>query len=44
VYASAPMQRVQRRYIAIYHQLKTEPPGAKRSRLVNEAFRLHYQP
>jgi hypothetical protein len=43
VYASAPMQRVQRRYIAIYHQLKTEPPGSKRSRLVNEAFRLHYQ-
>ena len=26
----------------IYHQLKTEPPGPKRSRLVNEAFRLHY--
>jgi tetratricopeptide (TPR) repeat protein len=44
VYVSAPMQRVQRRYIAIYHRLKTEPPGPKRSRLVNEAFRLHYQP
>jgi hypothetical protein len=42
VYTSAPMQRVQCRYIAIYHQLQTEPPGPKRSRLVNEAFRLHY--
>jgi hypothetical protein len=42
VYQRAPIQRVRRRYIAIYHQLKTEPPGPKRSRLVNEAFRLHY--
>jgi hypothetical protein len=42
VYVSVPMQRVRRRYIAIYHQLKTEPPGPKRSRLVNEAFQLHY--
>lgn len=42
VYQRAPMQRVRRRYIAIYYQLKTEPPGPKRSRLVNEAFRLHY--
>lgn len=44
VYASAPIQRVRRRYIAIYHQLKTEPPGPKRGRLVDEAFRLHYPP
>jgi tetratricopeptide (TPR) repeat protein len=42
VYQRAPMQRVRRRYIVIYHQLQTEPPGPKRSRLVNEAFRLHY--
>jgi len=42
VYVSAPMQRVRRRYIAIYHQLKTEPVGPTRSRLVDEAFRLHY--
>jgi hypothetical protein len=41
VYQRAPMQRVRRRYIAIYHQLQTDPPGPKRSRLVNEAFRLH---
>ncbi len=44
VYASAPIQHVRRRYMAIYHQLKTEPPGPKRSRLVDEAFRLHYPP
>jgi tetratricopeptide (TPR) repeat protein len=42
VYRSAPMQRVRRRYIAIYHQLQTEPVGPTRSRLVDEAFRLHY--
>ena len=27
---------------AIYHQLQTEPVGPTRSRLVDEAFRLHY--
>jgi hypothetical protein len=42
VYQSVPMQRVRRRYIAIYHQLKTERPGPKRSRLVTEASRLKY--
>ena len=42
VYQRAPVQRVRRRYIAIYRQLQTEPPGPKRNRLVNEAFRLHY--
>jgi hypothetical protein len=42
VYHRAPMQRVRRRYIAIYHQLQTEPVGPTRSRLVDEAFRLHY--
>ncbi len=40
VYESTSMRRVQSRYIAIYHQLKTEPPGPKRSRLVTEAYRL----
>src|SRR5712691_3929351 len=39
-YQSAPMQRVRRRHIAIYHQLKTERPGPKRSQLVAEAYRL----
>jgi hypothetical protein len=43
VYQSAPMQHVRRRYIAIYHQLKTERPGPKRSRLVAEAYRLQYR-
>jgi len=43
VYQRAPMQRGQRRYIAIYHQLKTERPGPKRSRLVAEAYRLQYR-
>jgi hypothetical protein len=42
VYQSAPPPRVQRRYIAIYHQLKTEPPGLKRHRRVAEASRLQY--
>jgi hypothetical protein len=40
VYQSAPLQRVRRRHIAIYHQLQTERPGSKRSRLVTEAYRL----
>jgi hypothetical protein len=43
VYQSAPMQHVWRHYIAIYHQLKTERPGPKRSRLVTEAYRLQYR-
>jgi tetratricopeptide (TPR) repeat protein len=43
LYQSASMQGVQRRSIAIYHQLKTERPGPKRSRLVAEAYRLQYR-
>ena len=43
VYQSIPMERVRRRYIAIYSQLKTERPGPKRSRLVTEAYRLQYR-
>jgi hypothetical protein len=42
-YQSAPMRRVRRRYSAIYHQLLTERPGPKRSRLVTEAYRLQYR-
>lgn len=42
VYDSEPMRRVRDRYIAIYTQLKEEPPGPTRSRLVEEAFQLTY--
>lgn len=42
VYESEPMRRVRDRYIAIYTQLKEEPPGPTRSRLAEEAFRLQY--
>ena len=44
VYTSAPMQRVRRRSIAIYHQLQTEPLGPTRHRLVDEAMHLKYPP
>jgi hypothetical protein len=44
LYSSEPWRRVRCRYIAIYTQLKDEPPGPKRSRLVEEAFQLQYQP
>jgi hypothetical protein len=42
VYDSESMRQVRDRYIAIYTQLKAEPPGPKRSRLVEEAFQLQY--
>lgn len=42
VYDSEPMQRVRDRYIEIYTELKEEPPGPRRSRLVEEAFQLQY--
>jgi hypothetical protein len=42
VYDSEPMRRVRERYIAIYTALQEEPPGATRSRLVEEAFQLQY--
>jgi hypothetical protein len=42
VYHSEPMRRIRDRYIAIYTELKEEPPGPKRSRLVEEAFQLQY--
>lgn len=44
VYQRARMQRVRRRYIAIYHRLQMEPPGPTRSRLVEEAMQLKYPP
>jgi hypothetical protein len=44
LYSSEPWRRVRCRYIAIYTQLKDEPPGPKRSRLIEEAFQLQYQP
>jgi hypothetical protein len=44
LYSGEPWRRIRCRYIAIYTQLKDEPPGPKRSRLVEEAFQLQYQP
>src|SRR5712691_1526955 len=44
VYQRASMQRVRRRYIAIYHQLQTEPIGPTRHHLVDEAMHLKYSP
>ena len=37
MYDSPAFRRVRARYIEIYEQLKTEPPGPKRSALVSEA-------
>jgi len=42
LYHREPMRRVRDRYIMIYTQLKEEPPGPKRSRLVEEADQLQY--
>jgi tetratricopeptide (TPR) repeat protein len=42
VYDSEPMRRVRDIYIAIYTALQEEPPGPRRSRLVEEAFQLQY--
>jgi hypothetical protein len=42
LYHREPMRRVRDRYIAIYTALKEEPPGPKRSRLVEEAYALQY--
>lgn len=39
-YWSDPMRRIRQRYIAIFHQLQSEPVGPRRSQLVQEAFRL----
>ena len=39
-YNRSDVQSVRERYIAIYRQLATEPRGPKRSRLVQEAFKL----
>lgn len=39
-YHSPPFRQVRERYIAIWTQLKNEPVGPKRSRLVQEASRL----
>ncbi len=39
-YHSAQLTQVRERYIEIYHQLKSEPVGPNRSKLVQEAFAL----
>ena len=39
-YDSPEFCRIRARYIEIHEQLKAEPPGAKRSQLVSEAYRL----
>ena len=40
MYDSPEFCQVRSRYIEILEQLKSEPPGPRRSELVNEAFRL----
>ena len=40
VYHSEPMRRVRERYIEIYIQLKEEPRGPRRSKLIEEAYQL----
>jgi hypothetical protein len=42
IYHREPMRRVRDRYIAVYIALKEEPPGPKRSQLVEEAYELQY--
>jgi hypothetical protein len=39
-YHSPEFRQIRERYIEIYRQLRSEPPGPKRSQLVEEAFRL----
>jgi hypothetical protein len=39
-YANPELSRVRSRYVEIFKQLKTEPPGPKRTELVSEAGRL----
>ncbi|MDY6875796.1 MAG: hypothetical protein SWK90_06285 [Chloroflexota bacterium] len=39
-YDSPEFCRVRARYIEIYEQLGSEPPGPKRSQLVNKAFKI----
>lgn len=39
-YDSAGLRRVRARFIEIHQQLKSEPPGPRRSALVDELFRL----
>jgi len=39
-YNGPELRQVRKRYIEIYRQLKSEPPGPKRSQLVKEAFQL----
>ncbi len=40
LYNSPEFSQVRERYIEIYRQLKDEPPGPRRSQLVEEAFEL----
>jgi len=41
-YHSERFKKHRERYIEIYHQLKTEPVGQKRSQLVKEAFAMSH--
>lgn len=41
-YHSPTLARIRQRYIAIEHELKTEPRGPRRTQLVEEAFSLQY--
>jgi hypothetical protein len=40
MYDSPEFRQIRARYIEIYEQLKSEPPGPRRRELVDEAFRL----
>ena len=42
VYHSELFKKHRERYIEIYHQLKTEPVGPRRSQLVKEAFAMSH--
>ena len=44
LYYSDRFGAIRSQYIDIYHQLNTEPAGEKRSRLVDEAFKLREEP
>ena len=42
IYHSPPIKRIRERYVAIQHELKTEPRGPRRTQLVEEASSLRY--
>ena len=41
-YHSGLFKKYRERYIEIYHQLKTEPVGPRRSQLVKEGFAMNH--